>query len=557
MTNNLSTNNELNNTSFNSEKTSVLIAGGGLVGLSAALFLLQQGIKPVLIERHIGTSIHPRSRGLNGLSMELFRPLGLEEEIRQAGADLAPSFGFLQGETLIEALKDFTPERRQQIMAMFRQANQGEQENQAPIEGNRITQDKLEPLLLAAARRAGGDLRFNSELVSFTQDAEGVTATVVERSSGRRYTIRADYMIASDGAGSPLRKALQAPTSGRGSLGHFLNILFQADLSQLVRGREFSMFLAEHAEIRGLLTSINNTDRWAFHLLYSPDQGETPQDFPPQRCCNLLRQILGLPELDIKILSILPWECAMRVADDFRYGRVFLAGDAAHQMPPYGGQGGNSGIVDASNLAWKLASVLKGQALESLLDTYTSERHPITWAAAEMSADAADESGLFSIKKTSSQLLARRALESYQYRSSAIIGDEAGGEPAERDGRPGTRAPHVWVKKQGLRISTLDLLGRGFVLLSGPEGSGWLGAAQNVAAHTGVELEAYRVGPIGELLDPEQRWLKACGISASGALLIRPDGFVAWRAEQLAPEPEQELEHVLTRILGRVSTGRE
>src|SRR5262249_15066264 len=160
---------------------------------------------------------------------------------------------------------------------------------------------------------------------------------------------------------SPIRSMLGMATGGRGSLGHLLNILFEADLSDLVRGREFSMCLIRRPEVRGLFTSVNNTNRWVFHLSYAAEMGETPDDYPPERCLELLGLALGLHDVAVTITSILPWESALRIAEDFRQGRVLVAGDAAHQMPPWGGKGGNSGVADAHNLIWKLAFVLRGQ----------------------------------------------------------------------------------------------------------------------------------------------------------------------------------------------------
>jgi putative polyketide hydroxylase len=542
----------------------VLIVGGGIVGLSASLFLSYQEVDSLLVERHAGTSIHPRARGVNGRTMELYRSLDIDEAVRAAGAELADTLGIFKGHTLVEVIE---AKKREEEGKKRKLPGGGLLEKLSPTMGARGTQDKIEPVLLAAARERGGDVRFHTELVTFTQDEAGVTATLRKREDGTEYQVRADYMIAADGAGSKIRSILGVSTSGRGSLGHLLNILFRADLSELVRGRRFSMCLIERPEVRGLFTSINNKDIWVFHLSYHASKGETPEDYPPERCKALLHLALGMPDIALEIKSILPWESAVRVTDGFQQGRVFFAGDAAHQMPPWGGQGANSGIADAHNLAWKLAAVLKGQAGSALLSTYDVERRPVGCLAAEESGAAADDQGLLAVGKGSITALIRRIPRllgyGYEYTSAAIIADpKARARPflwqvisgtglLGLDGRPGTRAPHLWVEYQGKRISTLDLFGKGFVLLAGPDGGAWQKSAADVACHLGLDLAAYRIGPTGDLVAPQRRWLANAGIAAKGAILVRPDGFVAWRARKQPADLQRELEQVLTRVLCR------
>lgn len=532
------------------EHIPVLIVGGGIVGLSASLFLSRQGVSSLLVERHRGTSIHPRARGVNARMQELYRELHLEEAIRVAGAELSPSFGLYTAATLYEVIEPLPRRTEPPVFpgaALF--------DELSPTSGNRITQDLLEPLLLAEARKRGGDLRFFTELSSFEQDEDGVTATIVDRANGTQRVIRADYMIAADGAGSFVRSTLGASVSGSGSQGFLLNILFHANLREFVRDREFSICLIDRPEVRGLFTSINNSDRWVFHLSYDPAKGEMPEDFPPERCTELLRLALGMPEIAIEIESILPWEAAVRVVDNLQHGRIFFAGDAAHQMPPWGGQGANTGVSDVHNLAWKLAAVLKGQAAPSLLATYDAERQPIDRLSAEESGRAADERGILSLTASAAGFQERRFRMlgyGYQYTSSAIIEEPESKLALDElglDGRPGTRAPHAWVEYQGQRISTLDLFGTGFVLLAASDGTKWCSAARQAAQSQNIELATYRVGLEGDLLDPEKRWQEKASLSATGALLIRPDGFVAWRAKELVDNPQQAVEQVLRRLL--------
>lgn len=385
-----------------------------------------------------------------------------------------------------------------------------------------------------------------------------MNATVRDRVSGTDSSVRAEYMIAADGANSPVLRILGIPCSHSGSEGHLLNILFHADLSAFVRGREFSICMIERPEVTGLLISINNRDIWTFHILYGQAKGETPADFPPERCRHLIQLALGLPGVEVEIKSILPWISTVRVAERLQQGRVFLAGDAAHQMPPWGGQGANTGIPDAHNLAWKLAAVLKGEAEPALLDTYNVERQPVGQQAAESSGARADERGLLAWGSMTAPMSANYFQilggYGYKYTSQAII-SEVDGDPDALDlnGQPGTRVPHLWVEYQGERRSTIDLAAGNFVLLAGPTGEGWCDAARAAEAHLGIALKAYRIAPAGDLRAPEQLWPDKAGIHADGALLVRPDGFVAWRVREEGKNPRQALEEVLSRILGRAS----
>lgn len=524
----------------------VLIVGGGIVGLSAALFLQRHGITPLLVERHEAPSIHPRARAVSARTMELFRELGLEQAIRDAGAALAPAFGVLRGTSLLGGLAS-APARN------GGEAPQLPSHEASPTTGCRCTQDLLEPVLLRAARERGGDIRFGTLLSSFTQDGAGVTATLVDVATGTETRVRADYMIAADGARGAARSALGIPMSGRGGLAYLLNILFRADMAELVRGREFSLCRIERPDMDGLFVTVDNRDRWVFHYAYDHAAGERPKDFPRERCVEIVRDALGLPELEITIESVLPWESAARVADRYRQGRVFLAGDAAHVIPPWGALGANTGVQDAHNLAWKLAMVLWGEADPSLLDTYGEERRPIARDAAEYSAALTDRRGIMDVDSVAATMKSRSGMLGgfrYRYASSGII--EESGAPrldlSDPDGSPGTRAPHAWLELDGERISTLDLFGLSFVLLAGERGDAWRDAARLAADRVGIDIAAYCVGGAGEPRE-DGSWRRSAGIGAEGALLVRPDGFVAWRASGAGIDPVETLTAVFGALL--------
>lgn len=544
----------------------VLIVGGGIVGLSASLFLSSHGVKSLLVERHSGTSIHPRARGLNRRTMELYRGLGIDEAVRAAGAALSPSFGIYQGSSLVEIIE---PHPRKEGSGARQIPGAAYFSFLGPVEGTRGTQDMIEPVLLSAARDRGGDVWFNTECIGFEQDANGVAATLRDRTTEVQSPVHAAYLIAADGAGSPMRQRLGVQTTGAGIIGYLLSILFHADLRELVHGREFSMCLLNQPTVKGLLTSINNHDRWVFHLSYDPES-DPVEEFSPERCEALLKLALGLPNVDLEIKSILPWQPTVRVAERFQHGRVFLAGDAAHQMPPWGGQGATTGIADVHNLAWKLAAVLRGEATPALLKTYDSERLPIGRLVSDESGAASDEHGLISMKKSISAILAlirripRLAGYGYIYTSQAIVEEDttpllwkiAGLLPTPTRilglcGNAGSRAPHIWVRHQGKRISTLDLFTESFVILAGAGGNEWCNAAPKAASSLNTEIIAYRVGSDHELIAPDGQWEYAAGISSAGAILVRPDGFVAWRSWSTPPGIQQRIGEMLKKVLCR------
>jgi putative polyketide hydroxylase len=515
------------------DQAPVLIVGAGVAGLSAALFLAQAGVRSQLVERRATTSVVPRARGVNGRTMELMRELGLDAEIRAAGEGLAPAVGLYRGRSLVSALARHGDGgwlgRKMRARGL-----RGHESRRSPTGPCRCTQDRLEPILLGAARARGVDVRFATELATLTQDDDGVTATLRDLGSGATSTVRPRYLLATDGARSAIRAQLGIARSGSHTFGHQLNVWFGADLTALVRGREFSMCLIENEHVRGLLASIDNATSWVIHISYDPERGERPEDFTPERLRELVRRALGLDDLAIELKGVSPWQSAVRLAERYRQGRVFLAGDAAHSMPPWGGFGANSAIQDAHNLAWKLALVLRGQAHPALLDTYEAERAPIDRTLSELAGSMNGERGLIATPGggLGTLWMMRRLFPyltmGYGYASPAVA-LEAGQRPpgpgtTVLDGRPGTRAPHVWLTRDGQRRSTLDLFGRGFVLLVGPEADGWRHAAREASTRLGLPLEVVA-------LDDGRPF----GLRRAGASLVRPDGIIGWRAPKAGP----------------------
>lgn len=538
-----------NKTNENNEQVPVLIAGGGLAGLSAALFLLQQGIRPLLVERRATTSEHPRARGFDIRTMELFRELQLDEPIREAGKALAAAWGIFSGNSLKGIIDQIDPDRSKvkhpiEIPQMEKMAAL------TPVSGARCTQDLSEPILLQAAIDRGADVRFHTALLSFTQTDEHVTAYIRNRDTGETSVVTCQYMIAADGGSSPIRRELGAATTGPGALGTLLNIYFEAPLLEHVRDREFSIGIIERPGITGMFTAINNSDKWVLHLHYDA-QRETPEDYPSARLESIIREIIDIPGIPVRIISMLPWKPTVNVVTNMQHGRIFFAGDAAHQMTPYGGKGAATGIQDVHNLAWKLALVLQHKAAPSLLATYSPERQPIGLENALLSGSMADDKGLLNASALMKQratatkaesfdwMIRMLGLPDYSYTSAAIAGEPqiAAMEIIKAGGQPGTRIPHLWLQEKDTRISTLDLAVTHFVLITDETGQSWHETAAQMAAQFGIPL------PVKTISD--SNWLTAAKLQPGMALLVRPDGFIAWRSDDAEYTLQQALEKIL------------
>jgi 2-polyprenyl-6-methoxyphenol hydroxylase-like FAD-dependent oxidoreductase len=298
----------------------VLIVGGP-VGLTASILLSQQGIASLLVERHPATALLPKARGINARTMEMYRQLGIEQAIRDAG--LSPErTGFI---VWTESLAGREIERR--VPGWMSAANRGA----SPVLNCLCAQDDLEPMLRRFAEaRPEATLRFNSEMTAVEQDSDGVTATITDRVSGEETQIRAQYLIAADGAQSRVRRIVAREMIGREGVYDSVNILFNADLRPWVQDRPAALYFVEQPDLRATFLTINAHDRWGFLIHSLKQYGYTPADFTPEYCTQLIRQGVGKPDLPVRILGVSAWEASAIVADRYRDGRLFLAGDAAH-----------------------------------------------------------------------------------------------------------------------------------------------------------------------------------------------------------------------------------
>ncbi|WBB81521.1 FAD-dependent oxidoreductase [Micromonospora sp. WMMD882] len=539
------------------ETTQVLVVGGGVVGLSTSLFLSAHGVGSILVERHPGTAIHPRAWGWYPRTLELYRSVGLADAID------AESAGFT-GHVLLGKLESLTGRE----FHLSRIPDEEDVSDISPI-GRVVSlpQDRIEPLVLRRARELGGDVRFGVELVDLVQDDEGVTATVADRKTGVRRTVRARYLVAADGTDSPVRERLGIRRHGRGVVRHQMSILFRADLTGPLAGRRFAICQVENPQVEGTFGHDDSLGQGTLILTYHPERGERPEDFTDERCVELVRAAVGVPDLAVELRSVMPWEMGALVAERFTDGRVFLVGDAAHVVPPVGGYGANTGIHDAHNLAWKLHAVLTGLASPALLSTYHTERHPVAVTVLTQAGLRLAVRGGFATPDQHAALRETLTVTfGYAYDSAAIVAEPGDGvpagppgpggapaaplvEPRDLDGRPGTRAPHVWLRLDGRRISTLDLFDQRPVLLLGPAAEPWRAAATAAAKRLGVELDVHRIG--ADLVEEDRPWAQTYGVAPDGVVLVRPDGFVCWRAPAGAEATESAVERVLAALLHR------
>jgi putative polyketide hydroxylase len=530
----------------------VLIAGGGPVGLTASIQLSRLGVSSLLVERHPGTSIHPKARGINTRTMEIFRQCDVESAVRAAGLHPEQSRFIIWARSLAgEELERRVPAR-----------SRPEAQQLSPVLRCLCAQDDLEPVLRAHAEALEpGQLRFGAELTDFRQDSAHVTATLRERDGDS--VVRARYLIAADGARSRVRETLGIPMRGTPGLYRSLNVLLRADLRPWTADRPAALYFIEQPGLKATFLTINGVNRWGFLINNLPVDGPA-DDYTPERCAAIVRQAAGVPDLDVEILGAVPWVAAAQVAERYRDGRVFLAGDAAHHMPPTGGFGLNTGVQDVHNLAWKLAAVLEGWAGAGLLASYEDERLPYGRAITEQSLVNARSLGRGASSEPAppAATLARPEflnelgmIFGASYASSAIIPDgtppPAVANPVTDyvpSARPGARAPHVWLERSGTRLSTLDLFGRGFVVLAGTDGQPWVDAASAVARELTVPLEAMTIGG-RDLGDPDKRWAELYGVGPGGAVLVRPDGHVGWRAPAPTDAPRADVARTLRTLL--------
>lgn len=513
------------------EAYDVVVIGAAVTGLSTAVFLAAQGLTPLVVERQPDTLSHPRSRGVNPRTTEVYRQVGLEPQLWEE-ASMATDFSkllMLRAETVAGEEVFSAPTDQPDPSGAV-----------SPCEWVPIDQDRLEHVLRAKARDQGVEVRFGTEVVAIDQDTDGVDVMVRNRTDGAEESIAARYVVAADGSRSSVRAMLGIGVQGPGEFATSLSLLFEADLSVALRGRPVGVCYLDRPTPQTVLFAHDGQRRWIFATGMPP--GRELADLTEADCIELVRAAIGQPDLEVTIVPQLPAGGAMalnfwigaQVAERYREGRVFLVGDAAHLVPPTGGFGASLGIQDGHNLAWKLAAVLAGTAGSELLDTYQSERQPVAWMTLEQTmAMMQERTGDHGVDGSTDDAYATTVF-GYRYGPGAPVA------PEQLSGEPGTRAPHVELPGVGAAASTLDLYGRHLVLLTGPDGEGWTTAAIDVTERTGVPLRVHR---------GDERVTAAHGVRGGGVVLVRPDGFVAWRSVDAAEAPFDALLDAVRSVL--------
>jgi putative polyketide hydroxylase len=499
------------------ETTSVIVLGGSLVGLSAAMFLASRGVSTILVERHPGSSPHPRALGYTPRTMELFRSVGLS--IPEAPAD------FRLRRARVESLAG----------KWFEESTWNpDQDGKAKIQhsayrGAAIAQDKLEPKLREKAIELGADIRLETELIDFQQDDNGVTVRVRCRDE-EEYEIRAKYLLAADGHRSKIREMLGIGRTGRGVLRAVRSVLFRAPLDEYLEAGVVQ-FSIDQAQLQAFLTFYLD-GRWML-MLYDDEERDAAT------LTSLIRRAIGRADIPIEILGAGRWELAALIADSFSSGRVFLAGDAAHCLPPTrGGYGANTGIEDVHNLAWKFAAVLSGASSPELLATYDAERRPIAWLRHDQIFARPDYKAHAGNFGEGVSIIDDDAMEFGQlYRSNAVIGTTtalpAALRPEQWAGQPGTRAPYAPLEDR----STLDLCQGGWVVLASEDA--WRDAAATASKLLGLDVQFQAIAPEVHTL---------FGIGRSGATVIRPDGYIGCRSDDMPLDASQLLTHAIAHM---------
>jgi 2-polyprenyl-6-methoxyphenol hydroxylase-like FAD-dependent oxidoreductase len=529
----------------------VVIAGGGLIGLSAAMFLAQQGVASLVVERLRGGSPLPRAAHFHLRTLEVFRLAGIEEEVKRRSED-----DFLP-EGAIIAMDNLSGRKLADIIGSL---NAGV-EALSPCRRLFISQPSLEPILRQRARAAGAQVLEGHVVASASQDDGGITAIAKDVDTGEARQLRAQYLIGADGAHSTIRELLGIPLDGRGVFSNSVTIYFTADLSPQLGGKPLSVIYINNSVLGGFMR-MNKDCQSGFIGVNrvgdpntDPEAANVAKDISEKRLIEIVRAAVGVPDLPVRIDGVARWRATSDVARRFAHGRMFLAGDAAHLMPPNGGFGGNTGIHDAHNLAWKLAYVIKGLASPELLDSYDLERRPIAKFTVEQAYTRYVTRTAPYLGATDFQPLADdfNIELGHVYGSSAFIAEEDSNtvhaDPHDTRGRPGTRAPHLWLTQAGKSISTLDLFGTGFVLLAAPAGGAWCTAATAAAQRfPGLPLQAHLIAS-PDFEDPAGEFAQVFGLEPTGAVLVRPDGFVAWRSKEMIEAPQRRLEQVLDMVL--------
>ncbi len=586
------------------EDVAVLIVGGGGAGLTASMLLARAGVDHVLVSALPTTSILPKAHVLNQRTMEILEDAGVAGAIAQRSTPAAN----MAATAFYAGLTGPTAEYGRRIARLECWGAGGSDESWSAASSWRqlnLPQIRLEPLMKAQAEAlAPGRIRFGHELTALEQDGEGVRALIRENASGREYVVRCDYLIGADG-GRTVPGLIGVAHGGLGHVTETATMHVAADFSALAQDDDVLIrwLLCPQTGVMVVMVPMGPerwgpaSEEWVIHINYPVDDPRAQSD---EQVEADVRASLGIPEVPMEIRKITRWSVEAVMAERYSQGRVFLVGDAAHRHPPTGGLGLTSAVQDVHNLTWKLAAVLHGHAAPALLETYEPERRPSLERNAQRSLENAinhfmmigpavgvshehtEEQNLANLRRLWSgepqdaehRAAALRAIRAqsmefnehnveygYGYESAAIVPD---GTPApispdeiriyRPSTRPGAPLPHAWIDDEdGNRRPIKDLVRPGrFLLIAGEDGRAWCQAAAQLASEANVPIDALRIGHLdGDLYDPRCMWLRHRQISSEGAILVRPDRFIAWRHPIAAENPRAALAGALSQVLAR------
>ncbi|MEV7285279.1 FAD-dependent monooxygenase [Streptomyces sp. NPDC093252] len=557
----------------------VVIVGAGPTGTLLAIELGRRGIDVRVVERRRERLRHPRASGIHARTMELFRQLDLGDEIRRASG--LPSDDWSRYVYLTRLNRPPLGVFDQMLNA----DRVAQARGQSPEMHAWCAQDRLEDVLRKRLRTfATVTLDEGVRATGITENTDSVELTLVDEATGAEETVSARYLVGADGGRSAVRRAAGIASQESPPLSHQVNVCFEADLTPYIGDEVGVLHWIVNPDTQGCVITYDGARQWVYSWEYDPET-LARDHFTPQRCTDVIRAAVGVPDLDIRIRGTFFWQIDSALADSFGRGRVYLVGDAAHRFPPAGGFGMNSGLQDVQNLAWKLHEVLRGTASPDLLATYGTERRAtaisntdLTLFNARKTAEVGwiltDPDSIADIELPQGEATRRRIAEAIPgqeaqywsygqqfgriYESAAVVPD---GTPLPEhsvtdyrpSAQPGAHAPHVRLTgPEGRELSTIDLLHSRFVLLTPPAGHEWAEAARETARRRGIAIDTYVIGDRGDYTDPDGDWADCYGLGDTGAVLVRPDGHVAFRAPALSPDQDAAvlLGDVFARLFG-------
>jgi len=572
----------------------VLIVGAGPAGLALSAALSRYGVGHLLVERHRGTAHTPRAHIINQRTVEILRHLGISDRFHAVATPQHQMASNLWVTTLagLEVARSETWGTSAERAADYGAASPEPMAN--------CPQTVLEPMLLAAARDMGADIRFGWEFIHLAQDQDGVTSVVQERDGEATLTVRSQYMVGADGARSRVLGQAGLTVEGPDDLARAANVWFRADLSKYLARRPgvltWNVMPGPLPPLRlGTLICHKPFTEFVLAFMYDPEQ----VSLDAMGADELRERISALvgEEVDAEILGVAGWQVRAQIAPAYSAGRVFAMGDAVHRHPPTNGLGLNMSIADAYNLGWKLALVLAGRAGAALLDSYSPERQPVgaqgvQRAITSLQEGAAVEAALGyepgqaaeagwealntlyepgpagderrnalrkAIELSNYQFNAHGIELGYRYQSDAIVDDGSPDPIPARDPqlyyqpttRPGARVPHARLERDGVPVSSLDLVDDlSFALLTGVGGEAWSRAAAEGSARAGVPVRVHVIGGQDGVTDPYGEWASLREVETTGCVLVRPDRHVAWRSTRYTPDRARQLPAVIEQALG-------